>query len=263
MHANSTHGGEPEATSIRLAKDGPSEVMLPRAHHVTKRCSAPSRLSRTARIDREGPAGVQMSRQSLAVFIAVATTACTTPGTLPHDMSVAEHEYAAASASGSELALQHLAAARALRGAEETACAGLERRDRALEPIFRSSDVQWTAMLRDDRGSRSQVPRGAVLALSAAPSLEPALLHRRIDCHLARVAAVGEVSQLGVCPLGLLRVQARVRVEPTGTFVEIRSGDRDTAEEIWRRARELAGEPQTSSSANAASTLLNAAAGYR
>lgn len=164
-------------------------------------------------------------------------------------MTLVEHELAAARADEPELARQHRAAGQALRAAEETACAGLTERDRALEPFFRPSDIEWAAFLHERRDSKAPVLSGAALVLRAASASEPELLQRRIACHLARVAVIGEAPEFGACPLALRGVKARVRTGPAAIRVEILSNDADTADEIWRRALSLTGANRSGPSA--------------
>lgn len=191
-----------------------------------------------------------MARLLLIASLALGgAAACASAGTRPDEMTLLEHELAAARAGDPDLAREHRAAGQVLRDAEEKACAGLTERDRALEPFFRPSDVERVTVVYGDGDSKSPAPKGAVLVLRAASAPAPEFLRRRIACHSARVAVIGEVPEFGACPLALKGARALVRSGPTDVRVEILSDDADTADEILRRALSLTGVVRSSASA--------------
>ena len=182
---------------------------------------------------------------------------CVTPGTRLHDMSAAGHEAAAANAEAAArpakeqdrpsndsrgmlaVAAQHRAAAEALRQAEAQACVGISERDRDISPLATREDI--VAVTRFDEWHRngSRVA-GAVIEVRAAPGLTAEWLQRRIDCHLARSAVLGfDQPDMGVCPLALKGVAAKVRPAGNRFLVEVSAGDASLAPEILRRSRAL------------------------
>src|SRR5690349_8918330 len=75
----------------------------------------------------------------LALGIGAAVTGCATPGTRPHDMSIAGHETAASAEPGA--AAKHHSAAQALRDAQTQACAGVVATESDGTPLFKRADI--------------------------------------------------------------------------------------------------------------------------
>jgi len=164
---------------------------------------------------------------------------CVTPGTRPHDMGVAGHELAAANAEEIPVAAQHRAAAEVLRQAEAQACVGISERDRDTSPFANRQDI--AAVTRYTEWNRNG-PRfaGATIEFRAAPGLTAEWLQRRIDCHRARSAVLGfDQPDIGVCPLALKGVTARVRSAGDRFLVEVSAGETSLAPEVLRRSQAL------------------------
>ncbi len=213
---------------------------------------------------------------ALAAMGISAVAGCATPGTRPHDMSVAGHEEAEAEAEAAAraarlqppgstgaacqevpcwsdrdrptdasrrllaVAAKHRAAAQALREAEAQACAGISERDRGISPFFHREDVAVVAPLEEKQGRYGHRLAGATIEFRAVRGLTAEWLQRSADCHLARSAALGfDQSEMGFCPLALKGVAARVRSGREWLLVEVTSQDPATAREVWRRAQAL------------------------
>lgn len=136
------------------------------------------------------------------------------------------------------------AAARALRDAEASACAGLDELDRDMSPFANRADIASIAPLveREQRGRQAVFERtiGARVLFRAQPGMTAEWSPRVVDCHLARNAALGhDIPEMEYCPLVPTGVSARVRSTGDGFAIEIRGADDDTAREVWRRARAL------------------------
>lgn len=213
---------------------------------------------------------------ALAAMGISAAAGCATPGTRPHDMSVAGHETAGAEAEAAAgaarlqrpsstgaacqdvpcwsdrdrptdesrrllaAAAKHRAAAQALREAEAQACAGISERDRGISPFFHREDVAVVAPLEEKQGRYGHRLAGATIEFRAVGGLTAEWLQRSIDCHLARAAALGfDQSEMSFCPLALKGVAARVRSGGKWVLVEVTSQDPRTSAEVWRRAQAL------------------------
>lgn len=85
---------------------------------------------------------------------------------------------------------------------------------------------------------------GAEVTFRAVPGMTAEWLQRLVDCHVARNGVIGYAQTTRAmprCPLAVADVQTEVRSVGDGFTVAIRSDDRDTAEEILRRAKALIG----------------------
>ena len=81
---------------------------------------------------------------------------------------------------------------------------------------------------------------GAVIEFRAVPGLTAEWLQRRVECHIARSAALGQDQPaMKLCPLAVKGVSARVASGGNTFFVEVAADDSSGAEEVWRRARGL------------------------
>jgi hypothetical protein len=177
----------------------------------------------------------------LAVGIGVAAGGCATSGTLPHDMSAAAHEEAAAAAPEANIGNEHLAAARTLRATEGSTCAGMPERVRDTTPYFRAEDVESVEPLYEPTGKAGRVLRGAVLRVRPTAGVSAEWLQRSIECHAAHVATLGYSSKgMGECPLALKDIEVTVTSGGNSFVVHMRSRDWATANEVLRRARALA-----------------------
>jgi len=143
-------------------------------------------------------------------------------------------------------ASDHLAASAALRDAEARSCAGIAARDRDMSPFENTNDiVSVLPLVLPEADSRAKLPSerqvGAVVAFRAVPGLTAELLHRVINCHLARNAALGHsVPEMPDCPLVPRGVEAVVSPTGEGFAVALRSNDTSVAREILARAQRLA-----------------------
>lgn len=146
-------------------------------------------------------------------------------------------------------AAEHRAASRALRDAEERACAQISARDRDESPFHHREDLATVSALKlNEPGAAGYgidvVERerlaGATVTFRAVPGMTAQWLQRIVDCHLARNAALGhDVPEMPYCPLVPRNVTARVTPTASGFDVVVRSDDLDTAREVLRRAQEL------------------------
>lgn len=181
------------------------------------------------------------------IAFVILSSACATPGTRPHDMSVSGHTEAANAAerAGSpQGAAEHRAAAAALRAAEADACDGLTTADRENSPLLVSGAVLQTTPLYTSTSSKS-LPRmqvGGSVVLRAERGVTREWLQRTVNCHIARNAlGEGEAAAMRDCPLAVRHVSAAVRPVDAGFEVAISANDQspDTAKEVWRRVSHL------------------------
>lgn len=189
--------------------------------------------------------------------------------TRPGDMTVPEHEQAAATEGekadeaakratvigrGSEyerysavrhrdLAKEHAAAAERRRGEVAAACEGVNvstpfasMRVERIEAI-READVPRE--LRNSRGYYPERLKGARVAVSTPEGVPPAPTARSIHCEAARASA-GLAPESGESPLAVRAAKPSVRPADSTLVVEIRSADQNDAAEILRRAEAMA-----------------------
>lgn len=173
----------------------------------------------------------------LALGIGAAVTGCATPGTQPHDMSIAGHETAASAEP--DAATKHRAAAQALRDAQTQACAGLAEDEGDVTRFFKRTDIDSVEPLYE-YAKAGRAMRGSVISVRPTPGVTRELLQRRIECHIARIAAGGyEAKGMSGCPLAVKDVAVTVRSGGDRFLVEVRSRDSTLANEIWRRTQSL------------------------
>lgn len=139
-------------------------------------------------------------------------------------------------------AAEHRAAARALRDAEGSSCAGVGGDDRDMSPFYHREDVvrvePITTGAPPDGGAA--LVKGAAVVFRAVPGLTVEWLQRVVDCHIARNSAMGdEATYMPYCPLALKGVTATVSPAEGGIAVEIRAEDPEAANEVLRRAEQL------------------------
>lgn len=175
----------------------------------------------------------------LALGFGAAVTGCATPGTRPSDMSISDHETAAARAEV-DVAAEHRAAARTLRDAQTQACTGMPEGERELTAFFRRADIETVEPLYEYVGKVGRVLRGSVISVRPTPGVTAEWLQRSIECHAARLAAIGyEAKEMGLCPFAVKDVNVAVRSGGDRFLVEVRSRDSKIASEVWRRAQSL------------------------
>jgi hypothetical protein len=154
--------------------------------------------------------------------------------TAEHREQAEGHQHAAAA---------HRTASVALRDAEARACQGVSERDRDVSPFFhREAIVEVKPLTRKVRTGRSYVQRraGASVVLLPAPGVTAERLQRIVECHIARNASLGnDVPEMPYCPLVPKGVTATVTSVGNGFAVNIASENKETAEEVLRRARLL------------------------
>jgi len=153
-------------------------------------------------------------------------------------------EYVNTAAEHRALAAQHRAASQALLNAEARACIGIADDDRDISPFAHRADIQSVSRLREGKTSTKNTfsyNAGATVVFRATPGLTAEWLQRIVNCHLARNAAVGhDMPEMPYCPLVPRGAQASVRPVGDGFAVDVHSDDMAAAEEIWRRAKQLA-----------------------
>ena len=187
----------------------------------------------------------------LAVLIGVAACA-STPGARPEDMSAAGHDAAAAREEARvawaadpgeaqrlrKMAADHRAASATVRDAEASACANLSEADRAMSPFEHYRDIASVEPIYV--GARYRHLVGATIRFRAVPGLTAQWLRRLIDCHSARIAALGhDVPEMPDCPLVPKDVTVTVTTNDAGFDVELKSWNDMAAHDVWRRAQDL------------------------
>jgi hypothetical protein len=201
---------------------------------------------------------------------AFALSGCATVGgTRPGDMTIPEHEQAAAveqkkadaapegrtiqghgpawgvqsRARHLELAKKHAQAAELRRAEVAATCEGV------TAPLaFASMRVEHVEAIREAtvpperRSSRGYYPeylKGARVALSVTEGATAAATARSVQCEVARVSS-GMEEASPASPLAVRTARANVALADSGLVVEIRSADSKDAAEILRRAEAMA-----------------------
>jgi hypothetical protein len=145
-----------------------------------------------------------------------------------------------------KMAADHHAAARALRDAEASSCAGIPDEDRDMSPFNHREDIsEVKPHVVYVRVSRQTVKKttGADVVFRAVPGMTAESLQRLVDCHVARASAVGhEMPEMSYCPLVLKGVIAKVSSTGNGFAIEVSSENPETAKEIRRRSEALVGK---------------------
>jgi hypothetical protein len=139
-----------------------------------------------------------------------------------------------------KIADEHRAAAQALRDAEAAACAGISDSDRNMSPFERSEDIEKVEpLIVATPVHRSTYLTGATITFKPVPGLTADWLQREVNCHIARnVALSNVVPEMPDCPLVPKGVEATVKEVAGGALVvEVRSENREVAEEVLNRAK--------------------------
>lgn len=124
-----------------------------------------------------------------------------------------------------------------------------------MSPFAHREDIVSVVALRERvLGVGDEAPQehvvGATVLFRATPGMTAEWLQRIVDCHLARNAALGhDVPEMSYCPLVLPGVTARARSTRGGFAIDVRADDRDTADEVLRRAQALLHAPPAHASA--------------
>lgn len=137
---------------------------------------------------------------------------------------------------------RHLAASRALRDAENAACAGVASEDREWSPFEHASDiVSVEPVVRDGKTV------GARATFRTVPGLTPQTLRRIAACHAARNAVLGhDRVEMATCPLAVPEVEVDAAFESArGVSLELLAADARAAREILARARAAATPPRS------------------
>jgi hypothetical protein len=215
---------------------------------------------------------------SMLGLATVVASGCATAGTRPHDMPAAQHESVAKTADAEAaahaarfdpmkarmvatragptevnptaehryhahrlraLAAEHHAAAQALRDEEARSCAGLADGDSELTPFFRPGDVERVEALYTPNG-RTGVLRGASITYRPTLGLAADAIQRRLECHLARNAALGfDAPEMAYCPLASRGVRASVRESDGRVVVDMSTRNTAVADAVLARAKLL------------------------
>ena len=136
-------------------------------------------------------------------------------------------------------AATHRAAATTLRSAEAAACIGVGEVDRDVSPFDHVEDILRVEPLRGGVTRYLEAPQteGVVVVFRPLPGMTTPWLQHLIDCHLARNAALGnDRIRFKHCLLVPRGVDATVTKAADGFAVTIRAHDKETAEELFRRA---------------------------
>jgi hypothetical protein len=144
-----------------------------------------------------------------------------------------------------ELAQKHRAASAALADAEARACAGLTEQDRDMSPFYHREDIASVSpLVEETKSGKGSVKKevGATIIFRAVPGLTAEWLQRVVDCHLARVAAVGhDMPEMSYCPLVPKGAKAKVVSAGNGFAVNVSGEDSAMIAEIQKRAAALKG----------------------
>lgn len=178
-----------------------------------------------------------MSRLSFVGALALALAACGGSGRKPEDLSVEDHEAAAArhesraesrdgpplrvdpagryrfNAAHARHAEEHRQAAEKLRADEEAACPGLPEAERATCPLMREPVLAVETL-----------PNGVRVTYGGA---DAGALGRQAECHRAHGAAEGREGMPG-CPLYSKALSVRAEAVEGGAVLVLTSDDADT-----------------------------------
>jgi hypothetical protein len=175
------------------------------------------------------------------------TTTCPGKGGCWTSISNPTGEHAEDAQRHRELAQKHRAASAALAEAEKNACAGLSDEDRDMSPFNHREDIQsisdYAETVKSGKGSTTKVV-GSTVVFRAVPGLTAEWLQRVVDCHVARVAAVGhDMPEMPYCLLVPNGAKAKVVSAGNGFAVNVFADDAATIAEIKKRAEALKGAP--------------------
>lgn len=140
------------------------------------------------------------------------------------------------------LAAEHRAASAALRQAEATACAGFSGADLDTSPFVHVDDITDVRPLQEEHlGRHLEIQiHGAIVTFRKVPGLTADYLQRLVDCHIARIVALGhDLPEMPDCPLVPRGATAKVRETRDGYDVIIRAEGYEAAGEILDRAKRL------------------------
>lgn len=139
-----------------------------------------------------------------------------------------------------EEAERHLAASRALRDTERTACGSVATPDRETSPFDHVADLVSVEPLMEG----GQL-RGAVATFRRVPGATAEALGKVAACHVARNAVVGHQHPPMIrCPLSVAGVEVVAKEVADGLALVMRVGDRSAAAEVLARARAAAANPK-------------------
>jgi hypothetical protein len=140
------------------------------------------------------------------------------------------------------LAADHRMAARTLRDAEMHACAGIAEDDRLDSPFDHRDDILRVEPLHGGVSRYLNQPwtEGVVVTFRPVLGMSAPWLQHVVDCQIARHAALGnDLTLQPRCLLVPKGVRATVAAVPDGFAVTVLAGERETAEELFRRADAL------------------------
>jgi hypothetical protein len=113
-----------------------------------------------------------------------------------------------------------------------------------MSPFHHVDDIAHVEPM-DEIGLTGWKLVGARVIFHALPGLTVEWLQRIVDCHLARVAVLGETAAPRDCPLSVAGIRAQVRTIEGGFAVEIRAVDTPAAALVLSRSRVLASRAET------------------
>ncbi|HEY2731310.1 MAG TPA: hypothetical protein VGK52_15310 [Polyangia bacterium] len=121
---------------------------------------------------------------------------------------------------------------------EEVACRDVPEGQRDAAILTNPESIRSVAEIKREHETGAS-PRGARIALTAAPGMTVEGLQRIADCHMAELAALGSAPRATRSPLDV--AGASVTVNPAGAAftVDITSPDPRKARAILVRARAL------------------------
>jgi len=177
---------------------------------------------------------------TIAVTASIAALGCASQSDAFRQMSAADHERAASSSTDAALAQEHLEAAQHLRSEERAACDGVPDAERVGGPFAQAQRVTNVDVVRE----RVLLPKGfpqpvgVAVYLKAEPGMTKEWLGRIVACHVAHVAATGQVERQS--PLSVPNTQVTVSSTSVGFRVTVTSKDSGIARSVIDRGEELA-----------------------
>jgi hypothetical protein len=140
-------------------------------------------------------------------------------------------------------AAHHRTLSNALAAAEAQACVGVSEHDRDVGPLSHPGDILAVEEIApNDNGHREGGVNiiGYRVVYRPVQGLTVHNMQRLVDCHMARVAAMGyDVPEMNDCPLVAQGIRAQVVETPAGIAIDLVTRDLATLRDLRARAERL------------------------
>jgi hypothetical protein len=156
-------------------------------------------------------------------------------------MSAADHDSASrASSADPQVAAEHATAAKDLRDAERSACAGVSDAERLQGPLAHTDKIMAESVVRERLFPKGMLqPIGIAIYIRAEPGMTEQWLGRVTECNLAHYAVVGRQDS-DRSPLSVPNATVTVSSTGDGFRLVLTSKDSDVAQSLVTKGQELA-----------------------